>query len=305
MKIDDNLLTAATLCSRLYNKGELKYLSSSAWHGLIADLAEKGIENPSYLLGAKMSDLITLEFKAEFCKRLLSLLDNAAKTEEIIKSLANSGIFLIGMDSKYYSSLMIKRLQTACPPVLFYAGNAKLMNRDSISVAGSREPSSSAVKFANSLGRKITENGYVLTSGGARGCDSIAESAATSNGGNAVLYLAVSLSKRMENTRMSSLIAQNRLCLVSDHSPYDDFNAGYALTRNKYIYSSSPITAVCESRAEKGGSYNGAIGCIAGGYGHVAAFDDDSCYGNQMLILNGASRVKTADDVIDLAVKYQ
>lgn len=301
MNIDKNLLTAVMLCSRLCKGDNLKYLSFSLWHGLIEKLNNCGIENPSALLGSSHQKLKAMGFSDEFSLRLVRLLDNEKQTADIITQLSDSGIALIGMDSKFYPDNIVKRLQKQAPPVLFCAGNTDLLNSDAVSAVGSRKPSAAGRTFANKLGEAVSKNGFTLVSGGADGCDCIAESSATGSGGSAVMYLAVPLIKRMKNERVAKLILQNRVCLAADHSPYDSFNAGYALTRNKYIYSAAKCAVVCESGAEKGGSYNGAMNCIKGGLGNVLAFDNKRCYGNQMLILNGAKPVANADEVIDYA----
>ena len=290
------------LCSRLCKNIGVKYLSFSLWHGIVEKLNERGIENPCALLGSSQQKLKTIGFSDDFSLRLLRLLDNEKQTRKIIEELNDSGVALIGMDSEFYPDNIIKRLQKQAPPVLFCTGNKTLLNSESISAVGSRKPSAEGRKFANKLGEAVSKSGFTLVSGGADGCDCIAESSATNGCGSAVMYLAVPLIKRMKNERVARLIVQNKICLVADHSPYDSFNAGYALTRNKYIYSAAKCAVVCESGAEKGGSYNGAMSCMKGGFGNVLCFDNKRCYGNQMLILNGASPVADVDEVIDYAV---
>ena len=174
---------------------------------------------------------------------------------------------------------------------------------DGIAAVGSRTPSQSGKLFANKLGKAAAKSGFTLISGGADGCDCIAEYSATANGGGALLFLAVPLAKRMKNARVAELRREDIICLISDHSPSDSFNAGYALTRNKYIYAAGECAVVCESGAEKGGSYNGAMACINGGYGKVYAYDNKKCYGNQMLIANGAVPMDAECDLLPFSRK--
>lgn len=296
MNIDANLLTAAALCSRLCKGENLKYLSFTLWHRLIADLADKEIYNPSYLLGCKTDELVKLGFDSDFAERIARLCGTADDVAKIIEDFAADGIYMMGMDDETYPEKLLYRLQSLAPPVLFYTGNAGLCNMRGIAAVGSRTPSQSGKLFANKLGKAAAKSGLTLISGGADGCDCIAEYSATANGGSAVLYLAVPLIKRMKNARVAELRREGRICLISDHSPTDSFNAGYALTRNKYIYAAGECAVVCESGAEKGGSYNGAMACINGGYGNVYAYDNKKCYGNQMLIANGATPMSGEDD---------
>ena len=297
MNIDTNLLTAAALCSRLCKGDNIKHLSFTLWHRLIADLADKEIYNPSYLLGCGVEELTKLGFDDDFALRIARLCDAADDVEKKIVQFANDGIFMMGMDDENYPEKLLYRLQSLAPPVLFYTGNAKLCNSMGIAAVGSRTPSQSGKLFANKLGKAAAKADLTLISGGADGCDCIAEYSATANGGSAVLYLAVPLIKRMKNARVAGLRREGRICLISDHSPTDSFNAGYALARNKYIYAAGTCAVVCESGAEKGGSYNGATACINGGYGNVYVYDNKKCYGNQMLIANGAKPMSGEDDL--------
>lgn len=298
MNIDANLLTAAALCSRLCEGENLKYLSFTLWHRLIADLADKEIYDPSYLLGCEVSRLQSLGFESNYANRIAALCDTANAVTKTIERFSNEGIFMLGMDDENYPEKLLLRLQSLAPPVLFCAGNAALCNKIGIAAVGSRKPSLSGKMFANKLGKVVAKAKYTLISGGADGCDCIAESTATSNGGSAVLYLAVPLIKRIKNARIVKLINEGRICLVSDHSPESSFNAGYALSRNKYIYAAGVSAVVCESGAEKGGSYNGAMACINGGYGDVYAYDNKRCYGNQMLIAHGAKPLQSAETIV-------
>lgn len=303
MSVDKNLLTAAALCSRLIKDNDLKYISFSLWHRLIHTLAENGILNPFEMLGCSEAKLTQMGLSADFAKRVAILLDKADDVEKTIAKLKSFGIELMGMDNENYPLSVLQRLQELSPPVLFFAGNASLINTESIAVIGSRNPSEKAKQFAAKLGKEIAKSGYTLVSGGAMGCDSISEYAATSENGNAVLYLAMPLIKKISTSRMEMLIKNDKICLISDHSPFESFNGGFAIARNRYIYSGAKCAVVCESGAETGGSWGGAIGCISGGYGNVLCYNNQECYGNQMLILKGATAIDCAEDVISFAIK--
>lgn len=300
MYLNENVLTAAALCARLQSDKDLEPLSFGLYHRLIGKLFDAGAENPSLMLGMTAAQLGELGLDEEFAKRVLRLLATAPEVEKVIESLADFGIDTIGIDDDNYPERILTRLQLLAPPVLFCAGNKALLNTDSVGAVGSRRASSAGKLFASKLGRRTADRGYTLVSGGADGCDSLAEAAATAAGGSAVLFLALPLKQRMCEARYAQLISEQKLCLVSDHAPHAPFHAGYAISRNKYIYSASVCTVVCESGAEQGGSYNGAMAAMNERLGAVAAFDNKTCYGNQMLIANGARAVSSPDAVFDL-----
>lgn len=301
--IDNNLLVALCLTSRLKKTGDTKSFGAASWHRIIRHLNLLSVENPSYLLNKSERSLIIDGFDEKTADRIIRLLQNADDIIKIIDRLKSNGINVIGLDDDNYPERIIKKLKDNAPPVLFYAGNPELMNTTGISVVGSRKPTVNAQNFARKMGNACAYHNYTLISGGATGCDCIAEYNCTEFGGNSLIFLAMPLARQMKIPRMEKAIANNRICLVSDHNPSDIFNTGYAINRNRYIYACGNCAVVCDSAENKGGSFNGAMDCINNNYGLVTAFDDENSKGNQLLINNGAISVKTVDDVLHYATK--
>jgi DNA processing protein len=57
------------------------------------------------------------------------------------------------------------------PPVISVKGNANLLNRPLVAIVGARNASINALRHAESLASELSQNGYVIVSGLARGID--------------------------------------------------------------------------------------------------------------------------------------
>jgi DNA processing protein len=73
------------------------------------------------------------------------------------------------------------------PPLLAVRGNRAALARPMIGIVGARNASAGGVKFAQLIGRELSEAGFVIVSGLARGIDAAAHRAALASGTVAVL----------------------------------------------------------------------------------------------------------------------
>ena len=73
------------------------------------------------------------------------------------------------------------------PPLLAVRGNAAALTQPMIAVVGSRNASAAGLKFAGRLARELSQAGYVIASGLARGIDAAAHRASQESGTVAVL----------------------------------------------------------------------------------------------------------------------
>ena len=119
--------------------------------------------------------------------------------------------------------------------------------------------------------------------------------------GHVVGVLADSLQSRIRNAAIRTLIADDRVCLVTPYHPRSGFSVGAAMGRNKYIYGLADITIVVASASGSGGTWAGATEAMTQGYGAVAVYrGPGEGEGNLALEDLGATPVKDVDDVLAL-----
>lgn len=82
------------------------------------------------------------------------------------------------MDKITTSHITEFNLMKKPPEYLFYKGNIELLNKPKISIVGSRRPYLYTKSLTHDISSKLSNNGYIIVSGGAMGVDAIAHKAA-------------------------------------------------------------------------------------------------------------------------------
>jgi DNA processing protein len=133
------------------------------------------------------------------------------KAEKYIEKLDLEYKFATINDDNYPSFL---KLRAETTPVIYYRGNLDLTKRDSIAVVGTRAPlSENELKDANNVLAQIVKKNYVIVSGLALGCDTLAHRAGLSTGTIAVLGTPINKYYPKENEELQETIARDHLLI--------------------------------------------------------------------------------------------
>ncbi|MCD8131276.1 MAG: DNA-processing protein DprA [Lachnospiraceae bacterium] len=299
MIYSDNSMSTILLCSHLgLNRTDnFKPFTLREWYQFLDELAALN-EEPSCVL----SNPQTLSGKP-FCSeeqlhRIAMLAGRSVKVALELEALEKKGIYAVTTYDSDYPILMKRKLGKKTPPVLFYAGNLELARKIGIAVVGSRNIDEEGMDFARKLARKASEEKLVIYSGGARGVDSISESAALHSGGAAVTFLADSLTQRLKNNDILDPLLNNKLLLISDVHPDSGFSPGRAMNRNKYIYASSYGAFIVRSDVNSGGTWAGAAESLKHHYTKTFIWDKPGYDGNRKLIENGGIPFRLSQESI-------
>ncbi len=299
MKLSDNAMCAVLLCSYvgLHKESELKPLSLSEWYSFLDRAAEKGLE-PKVILDRDAEWESALSYSGEQAERIRELASRGGSAALEIDNLDQKGIGIVTMFDDTYPPLL-RQLKRKKPPVLFFAGDITLAGKIGIAIVGSRNVDEAGMLFAKRLAQKAAKERLVLFSGGARGVDSISETATLNNGGAAVVYVTDSLLSRIKRQDVVRNILDNRLLLISSEKPDAGFSAGRAMNRNKYIYASAYYgTFVVASDYNKGGTWSGAVEALGNGWGKVFVWDHGGYDGNRKLIERGAVPYELSEEML-------
>jgi DNA processing protein len=186
------------------------------------------------------------------------------------------------------------------PPFLWALGDISLLQRPMIALVGARNASSLGTRMAKSLAANLGEAGYVIVSGLARGVDAAAHHAALSTGTIAVQAGGVDVMYPAENTELAMSIASKGLRLSEMPIGLQPM-ARHFPNRNRIISGLSIATVVVEAAA-KSGSLITARDALDQGRDVLAVPGhpfDARASGCNMLIRDGATLVRGAQDVID------
>ena len=190
--------------------------------------------------------------------RLNALLKRGVKLGFAVEEWNQSGIWVTCRSDPEYPARYKSRLKEKAPPILFCAGEQGLLRGGGLAIVGSRNVDSEGDAFAREVAERCAREGMPVVSGGARGVDQIAMSAALEAGGVVVGVLADSLLRRSVSRDARPALANGRLLLISPYHPKARFSVGAAMGRNKLVYGLSDYGLVISSDFGKGGTWEGA-----------------------------------------------
>ncbi|WP_242679106.1 DNA-processing protein DprA [Rhodobacter calidifons] len=188
------------------------------------------------------------------------------------------------------------------PPVLWVRGDVSLLHRPAIGMVGARNASSLGMRMARRLGQGLSEAGFTVVSGLARGIDTAAHEAALEGEGRTVAVMAggIDVIYPAENDGLARLIDE-RGCRISEHPPGLEPQARHFPLRNRIVAGLSRAVVVVEA-ASKSGSLITAKAALDYGRevmavpGHPFDARASGCNG---LIRDGALLVRGPQDVLE------
>lgn len=186
------------------------------------------------------------------------------------------------------------------PPLLWAIGDVSLLQKPAIAMVGARNCSSLGARMARGLARALGEKGHVIVSGLARGIDTSAHMASLDTGTVAVMAGGVDVIYPAENTELAHNIATKGLRL-SEQPMGVTPQARHFPRRNRIISGLAQAVVVVEAAA-KSGSLITARDALDQGREVLAVpghpFDARAA-GCNLLIRDGATLVRSADDVVE------
>ncbi len=188
------------------------------------------------------------------------------------------------------------------PPVLWVKGDIALLNRPSIGMVGARNASSLGVRMARRLAFGVSEAGFTVVSGLARGIDTAAHQAALQGQGRTVAVMAggIDVIYPPENAALAATLDATG-CRISEHPPGLEPQARHFPLRNRIVAGLSRAVIVVEAAA-KSGSLITAKAALDYGREVMAVPGhpfDARASGCNMLIRDGAMLVRGTNDVLE------
>jgi len=140
----------------------------------------------------------------------------------LVEQLSHDHVHLLTvLDDKYPKLLKssLKREQT--PPVLFYAGDLRILERQTIAIIGSRKAGEESLAFTRAVSSYLAEHGANVISGNARGVDRTAYEGATSTEGCTTVVLPHGI-RKLSGVQWRALLAKieaGNVLLLSQFHP--------------------------------------------------------------------------------------
>ena len=247
---------AIVLLSAYFNKGDkpltvMEYAKFAIW------LKERGRE-PGDLLKEQATEILKgWEDKKITLERIEKLLARGNAMAIALQKWQNAGIWILTRADVEYPKRLKKRLGHKAPPLLYGAGDKKILKTRGVAIVGSRNVGNEDLEFSYELGKKLALCGYSVVSGGARGVDEASMMGSIEAQGTTIGVLADGLLKKVLSKKYRQAIMQGNLVLITPFYPEGRFSVGNAMGRNKYIYTLAD-TAIVVHSGKRGGTWEGA-----------------------------------------------
>src|SRR5438876_24768 len=210
----------------------------------------------------------------------------------LVEKLSHEHIHLLTvLDENYPRLLKLDLNRNQLPPVLCYAGDLQILERQTIGIIGSRNAGESSLAFTREIAQFLAEKGANVISGNARGVDRAAfEGATSTDNGHTTVELPHGIHK-LSGVQMLNFVPKieaGNVLLMSQFHPDAPWVVSRAMERNKVVTGLAQVVIVAEADT-KGGTWEGANGALKQGrrlYVRQAA-PSQSLGGNEALIERG------------------
>lgn len=186
------------------------------------------------------------------------------------------------------------------PPFLWAMGDPAHLQRPCLALVGARNASSLGRRMAKALARELSEAGYLIVSGLARGIDTEAHLAALERGTAAVMAGGVDVIYPAENTRLGEDMVRTGMRL--SEQPMGLIPQARHFPRRNRLVSGLSAAVVLVEAAVRSGSLITARSAADQGREVMAVpghpFDARAA-GCNLLLRDGATLVRSAQDVIE------
>ena len=239
------------------------------------------------------SDILKLGGKSRSIK-----ICSAGIAEQEIEACEKFGARIITYTEDEYPSLL-KQIPDA-PPVITVLGNVSALRKNCVAIVGSRNASANGCRFAYKIADEISDSGYIVVSGLARGIDSAAHKGSLEKGTIAVIAGGIDNIYPKENEGLYNKIRENGAIVAE--LPFGSVpKAQNFPQRNRIISGLSLGTAVVECSARSGSlitarfalEHNREVFAVPG------SPLDPRAEGPNKLIKQGAQLIESGKDIIE------
>ena len=230
-------------------------------------------------------------------KRTLRVMSVEAAETALTKARELGAQFVVAGETGYPA--LLQHIDDA-PPLLCVQGDVTLVDRESVAIVGSRNASAAGLRLARQLAAELSEEGYLVTSGLARGIDTAAHSATPNAMTAAVIACGVDVFYPPENEGLQRQIGQHGL-VCTEFLPGTAPNAKHFPRRNRIISGMSRAIIVVEAALRSGSLITARQAGEQGRdvYAVPGSPLDPRAEGTNRLIRDGANIITSTQDLIE------
>lgn len=263
-------------------------LNLTGRYRVIRELSSKGIS---------AKDIID---SLDLSQEKLSLLRRRA--EEEYRKAVDLNIEIIPLSSEDYPYLL-KQIPDP-PAILYLLGEKVWLNRNFISLVGTRKPTSYGINVTKKIVSRLVENGIGIVSGFAYGIDTVAHMEAIKGRGYTIGVLGTGVDivyPRVNRSLKKEILESKRGCFISEFPIGDTPEPWHFPRRNRIISGLTQITVVVEASLKSGAMITAGYALEQGRdvFAVPGNVDSENSQGTNQLIKEGAKLVTSGEDILE------
>lgn len=257
-------------------------------------------------LSATPSDWQALAIHKNHLNRLADIASVRAFLRACEQDLAGGRYGLLFLGESNYPTLLQQLYDP--PPVLFYRGNANLLNAPQLAIVGTRNPSEYAKKIAFDVAQYLVQCGYAITSGLAEGVDAVAHRGALTQNNPAffgktigVMGTGIDVCYPKSHRPLFDEIVASGGCLISEFLQGTQASKHTFPRRNRLVAGLSLATVVAEAGLQSGSLITARLTAEQGKqvFALPNRIDDPNSEGCHHLIREGATLFYHPKQIVD------
>ena len=235
------------------------------------------------------ADLMAMGYGSQEARQIIDLFAEEELLDRYLSKAAKLGCVPLTWLTPGYPQRLLEALGDDAPACLWARGDLSLLEKESVSLVGSRDLYPENEAFARDVGREAARQDLVLVSGNARGADRVGQNGALAAGGQVISIVADALSGHSPKA--------NVLYLSEDGFDLE-FSAQRAISRNRCIHAMSDAAIAAQCSLRTGGTWDGSVKNLRFVWSTLYVFEDES-ESAQLLEQMGAVAIDF-DDLKDL-----
>ncbi len=255
---------------------------------------------PENIFSAKESDIRSAGFTDNnFIKNLMSPPDDLVLDKEIKLIEKHNVSVMTIIDDDYPENL---KTAISPPPILYIKGSLDKLDKFSLTVVGTRQPTEYGKWATKTFIKKLSEWGIVIVSGMASGIDSVSHKAALAAGGRTIAILGNGLAKCYPavNKRLMDEISEKG-AVISEFPMETPPNAYNFPVRNEILASFGLATLVVEASYKSGSLITARLALDENRmvFAIPGDINRETSRGTNYLIRSGATSVLSPEDILE------
>ncbi len=192
------------------------------------------------------------DFKNSIIDGIISAKSKIQEMDEIYVQLIESHIQPILFFENKYPQILLDKLKSNTPAIIYTYGNPDLLNYHGAALLGYSQISSKGEMIAFMAAKILSEHNIVTISGMSSGAGTTAHKSALENNGNTIAVIPLGILNFKLPKKIKEIFDPERILIISPFHPTEEISKYNAFIRNRLICSLSKAVYIIEAPEDEG-----------------------------------------------------